>query len=167
MQMKVTQGYLVKLANYLAQPDRIFGGKCSGRVAYSVYMNSKVAKTYLDAFAEAFPPDPKWQEYSFKHDQVYVEAKVSTMEQLMALPPEQQAEIQKRISEIDAEYKDVIEKEQATEKERQKLLDEEVEVDLRTVTPDDIEIVGPDSWKIWTELFNGENGFIRGEKTEG
>ena len=167
MQMKVTQGYLVKLANYLAQPERIFGGKCSGRVAYSVYMNSKVAKTYLDGFNQAFPPDPKWQEYSFKHDQVYVEAKVTTMEQLMALPPEQQAEIQKKVAEIDGEYKDTIDKERATELERNKLLAEEVEVDLHTVTPDDIEIVGPDSWRIWTDLFNDGNGFIRGEKTEG
>lgn len=161
MHMTVKHGYLVQLANILEQPERIFGGTCSGSVAYKVYMNRNLAKTYRDGFLQAFPVDPKWAEYSRKHDAVYDEANVKTARELAALPQEQQADISARVAAIDEEYRDVIEKENAAEVERRRMLDEDVEVDLYTVKPDEVEISGPDAWALWSVLFNDGNGFIR------
>lgn len=167
MKMTVSHGYLVQMANILAQPERIFGGSCSGSTAYKVYMNRKVADGYRDGFLKAFPPqDPRWNEYTAKHDGVYAEAKVTTVQELVALPQEKQDEISKRISEIDEEYRDVIEAENKAEAERQKLLAEEVEVDLYTVTPEEISIAGDDAWKIWDALYADGKGFIREAKED-
>lgn len=164
MKMTVKHSYLIQLANILANPGRIFSGECKGTVAYKVYMDRNVAKTYLDGFVQAFPEDPRWVEYMQKHDNVYREANVQTTTQLAALPPEQQAEITEKISAIDAEYKDAIEKNNAIEIERRKTLDEEVEVDLYTVNSADISIQGDDAWVIWDVLYNNGNGIIRDEE---
>ena len=161
MKMTVKHSYLIQLANILANPSRIFSGDCQGSVAYKVYMNRNIAKTYLDGFVQAFPEDPKWLEYMQKHDSVYNEANVQTAAQLAALPPEKQAEITERVAAIDAEYKDVIEKNKALELERRKTLDDIVEVDLYTVKPTDIFIRGEGAWEIWDILWNNGNGFIR------
>ena len=165
MHMTVKHSYLIHVANILTHPERIFGGTCKGSIAYKMYLNRNVAKTYWDGFMQAFPVDPKWDEYVQKHDGVYAEEKVVTQNDLANLPEKKRADITAKIAEIDAEYKDVIEHEQAMEIERRKMLDEEVEVDLYTVAPDDVEISGPDGWKLWTILFNDGNGFIRPNET--
>lgn len=161
MKMTVKHSYLIQLANILANPASIFAGDCQGNVAYKVYMNRNLAKTYYDGFVQAFPADPKWIEYTQKHDAVYAEVNVQTQAQLAALPPEKQAEITSRVAEIDAEYKDVIEKNKVVEAERRKTLDDIVEVDLYTVKPTDIFIRGEGAWEIWDILWNNGNGFIR------
>ena len=166
MKMTVKHIYLIQLANILANPGRVFAGDCQGNVAYKVYMNRNVAKTYLDGFMQAFPEDPKWFEYTQKHDAVYAEANVQTAAELAALPPEKQAEITDKVAKIDAEYKDVIEKNRALEAERRKTLDELVEVDLYTVKPTDIHIKGEDAWDIWNALFNEGNGIIRDDEAK-
>jgi hypothetical protein len=166
MKMTVKHSYLIQLANILANPSRIFSGDCQGSVAYKVYMNRNIAKTYLDGFVQAFPEDPKWLEYTQKHDSVYNEANVQTAAQLAALPPEKQAEITERVAAIDAEYKDVIEKNKALELERRKTLDDIVEVDLYTVKPTDIQIQGQGAWEIWDVLYNNGNGIIRDDEAK-
>lgn len=160
MKMTVKQLYLIQLANILAVAPRIFTGDCQGEVGYKVYMNRNVAKTYLDGYTQAFPEDPKWAEYTQKHDMIYAEVNVQTTAQLAALPPEKQAEITERIAAIDAEYADTIEKHKTLEIERQKTLDDIVEVDLYQVKPSDIHIKGDDAWQIWDTLWNDGNGII-------
>ena len=162
MKMTVKHSYLIQLANILANPGRIFAGDCKGNVAYKVYLDRNVAKTYLDGFVQAYPVGPAWNEYMVKHDAVYAEANVQTIQQLNALPEEQRNEITAKIAAIDEEYKEVIEKNRALEEERRKTLEEEVEVDLYTLSPDDVNIQGQDSWEIWNVLYNDGNGIIRG-----
>lgn len=164
MKMTVKHSYLIQLANILDNAPMIFSGDCQGNVGYKVYLDRNVAKTYRDGFAQAFPEDPKWAEYAAKHDAVYFKAKAATAAQLAALPPEKQAEITEQVAAIDAEYKDVIEKHNAMKMERDKTLNEIVEVDLHTVSPSDIHIKGPDAWKIWDTLYNDGNGIIRDDK---
>ena len=166
MKMTVKHSYLLQLANILANSARIFTGDCQGSVAYKVYMNRNTAKTYLDGFIQAFPEDPKWFEYTQKHDGVYAEANVQTAAELAALPQEKQAEITEAVAKIDAEYKEVIEKNRALEEERRKTLDEMVEVDLYTVKPTDIHIKGDNSWEIWEILYNDGNGIIRDDEAK-
>lgn len=164
MKMTVKHNYLIQLANILAQPDRVFSGECKGNVAYKVYMNRNVAKTYYDGFMQAYPEDPKWGEYTAKHDAVYEEANVTTTAQFAALPEEQRAEITAKVAAIDEEYKDVIEKHNATESERRKTLEETVEVDLYVLNSSDVDIQGQNAWTIWDILYNNGNGIIRDEE---
>ena len=79
---------------------------------------------------------------------------------------EKQAEITEAVAKIDAEYKEVIEKNRALEGERRKTLDEMVEVDLYTVKPTDIHIKGENSWEIWEILYNDGNGIIRDDEAK-
>ena len=162
--MTVKHSYLIALANILANPPRIFAGDCSGNIAYKVYLDRQVAKTYLDGFTQAFPEDPKWIEYTQKHDAVYAEYNVRLATELAALPPETQADITARVSAIDTEYKDIIEKHKEMELERRKTLDDIVEVDLYKVKPSDIQIKGQGAWEIWDVLYNDGNGIIEADK---
>ncbi len=164
MKMTVKHSYLIQLANILAQPDRIFSGDCKGNIAYKVYMDRNVAKTYYDGFMQAYPVDPKWGEYTAKHDAIYEEANVRTTSDFAALPEDQRAEITAKVAAIDEEYKDVIDKNNATEAERRKTLEETVEVDLYTINSADVSIQGPNAWAIWDALFNNGNGIIRDEE---
>lgn len=166
MKMTVKHSYLIQVANILANPARIFSGDCQGSVAYKVYMDRNVAKTYLDGFLQAFPEDPKWAEYTQKHDGVYAEAHVQTAAELAALPEEKQAEITAQIAAIDTEYKDTIDKHRELELEQRKTLDEIVEVDLYTVKPSEVNIQGQGAWEIWDILYNGGNGIIRDDEAK-
>ena len=149
MKMSVTHQYLIDLANILSRPELVFAGQVPGSLGYKISMNLKTAKIYQDGFIQAFPMDPKWEEYVVRHNKLFSEANVRTDADLGNLPEAERAELMKKSVDLDEEYKDTREKERATEMERQKLLAEKVEVDLYTVTPDEITLKDPDGWRIW------------------
>lgn len=161
MKMKVKHGYLIELYNILARPAMVFKGDCSGTVAYKIYMNRSVAKTYAESYAQAFPEDPEWNKYALEHDAVLQEAGIATVTDLNKRSPEQRADISKKLAEIDAKYKEVIEKHNALEAERKKTMNEDIEVELYPVLPSDVHIRGMNAWKVWDTMFNDGNGIIR------
>ena len=159
--MTVKHQYLIDLANILSRPDLVFAGQVTGSLGYKISMNQKTAKTFLDGFLQAFPSDPKWDEYVQRHNQLFSEANVRVEADLANLPEEERAELLKKSADLDEEFKEVREKEQATEVERRKLLDEKVEVDLYVISPNEITLKDPDGWRLWTVLFNDGEGIIR------
>jgi len=161
MKLTVTHQYLIDLANILARPDLVFEGPVAGSLGYKVAMNQKTAKAFYDGFIQAFPSDPKWEQYVQLHNTLFRDAKVNTDAELASLPEEERSELMKKSADLDEEYKEAIEKERATDTERRKLLAEKVEVDLYTISPDEIKLKDPDGWRIWTVLFNDGEGIIR------
>jgi len=161
MKMKVKHQYLIDLANILSRPDLVFAGLVTGSLGYKISMNCKTAKTYYDGFMQAFPSDPKWDEYVQRHNQLFAAANVRVEADLANLPEEERTELLKKSADLDEEFKDVREKENAVEIERRKLLAEEVEVDLYTISPDEITLKDPEGWRVWTVLFNDGEGIIR------
>ena len=171
MKMTVTEGYLVTLADILTNPPAIFDGDCDGSVAMHIYLDREIANKHRDAFRQAFPDVTEYSEYVREHDAVYAEANVSTVDGLNALPEEQRAEITARIADIDAKYKDIIEKQRMVERNRREALSAEVTEDLYTVSPSDIKIrkgnmnilgsaINP--WQVWQLMYADGKGIIRG-----
>lgn len=161
MKMTVTHQYLIDLANILSRPELVFAGNVPGSLGYKISMNLKTAKMYQDGFVQAFPMDPKWEEYVLRHNKLFSDANVRTDADMGNLPEADRVELMKKSADLDEEYKEVREKERATEVERQKLLAEKVEVDLYTVAPNEITLKDPDGWRIWPILFNDGEGIIR------
>lgn len=161
MKMTVKHQYLVDLANILSRPELVFEGPVAGSLGYKISMNLKTAKTYFDGLMQAFPTDPKWEQYAVLHNKLFTDANVKTDADLSNLPETERAELMKKSAELDEEYKDVREKEQAAEIERRKLLEEKVDVDLYVISPNEITLKDPDGWRLWSILFNDGEGIIR------
>lgn len=185
MKMTVTHGYLLQLANILARPELVFDGECQGSIAYKIFMNRKTAMTYQEAFAQAFPPDPEMAKYAEERRGIFAEVDATTpecnddcnetdAETLSKRKADdnarKQALLTEKIAELDKKYAGAIEKARATEIEREKTLAEKVEVDLYTVSPNDIKIKTADpmypnstqnAWLIWAILYNDGQGIIR------
>ena len=69
------------------------------------------------------------------------------------LPVEQKDALQARVNTLMEEYKDAIAEEEVRNVDRNKFLDEEIEVDIRTVSPEEIpEIVAPDGWSVYSSI---------------
>ena len=170
MKMTVTEGYLVTLASILANPPAIFDGDCKGSVAMNIYLDREVANQHRDAFRQAYPDVPEYFDYIKERNAVYQAAKVVTVDDLNKLPEDQRAEVTKQVADLDAKYKDAIEKQQKVERDRREALESEVTVELHQVDAPDISIktgsiqitgsaVNP--WEIWQLLYADGNGIIR------
>ncbi len=170
MKMTVTEGYLVTLATILANPPAIFDGDCKGSVAMSIYLDREVANQHRDAFRQAYPDVPEYFDYIKERDTVYQGAKVETVDEFNKLPEDQRAKVTKQIADIDAKYKDAIEKQQKVKRNRREALEGEVTVELYQVDATDISIKtgsiqipgsAANPWEIWQLLYTDGKGIIR------
>ena len=161
MLMKVKHRYLVGLKNVLERPDDVFEGPVPGAIRYMVSRNYKIAKEEVDSILQEFPIAQEYMEYQGKRTQIFRDAKVETDPQFFALPEEERAEINKRLADLDEEYKDAISAEREMSAAREEFLDQELEVNLYTVKPDALNLKEPNGWQAWNILFNDGNGIIR------
>jgi len=170
MKMTVTEGYLVTLAAILANPPAIFDGDCKGSVAMNIYLDRELANQHRDAFRQAYPDVPEYYDYIKERNPIYEAVHVETVDQLNKLPEEQRAEVIKKVADLDAKYKDAIEKQQKVERDRREALAGEVTVELHQVDATDISIKtgsikipgsAANPWEIWQILYADGNGIIR------
>ena len=176
MKMTVTEGYLVTLATILANPPAIFDGDCRGSVAMNIYLDREVANQHRDAFRQAYPDVPEFYDYIKERNAVYQAAKVETVDDLNKLPEDQRAEVTKKVADLDAKFKDAIEKQQKVERDRREALEGEVTVELYQVDASDISIKtgsikipgsAANPWEIWQILYADGKGIIRMPATSG
>ena len=176
MKMTVTEGYLVTLATILANPPAIFDGDCRGSVAMNIYLDREVANQHRDAFRQAYPDGPEFYDYIKERNAVYQAAKVETVDDLNKLPEDQRAEVTKKVADLDAKFKDAIEKQQKVERDRREALEGEVTVELYQVDASDISIKtgsikipgsAANPWEIWQILYADGKGIIRMPATSG
>lgn len=176
MKMTVTEGYLVTLATILANPPAIFDGDCKGSVAMNIYLDREVANQHREAFRQAYPDVPEFYDYIKERNAVYQAAKVETVDDLNKLPEDQRAEVTKKVADLDAKFKDAIEKQHKVERDRREALEGEVTVELHQVDATDISIKtgsiqipgsAANPWEIWQLLYADGNGIIRMPATSG
>ena len=163
MKMTVKRGYLLALRNILANADSIFGGKISCRVRYAFSVNMKVCNKEAMEIEEGFPNDEKWMEYERGRIAILHESGIRSNEDLAKLSTEQMNAIEERIKVFAEPYEDAIKAQEEINKARSETLSEDVEVDLRTITPDELPdiIVENGDWQVWNTLFNDGNGIVR------
>ena len=71
--------------------------------------------------------------------------------------------LEERIKVYAEPYEDAIKAQEEINKARTETLNEDVEVELRTITPDELPaiILEHEDWQVWNVLFNDGNGIVR------
>lgn len=157
--MQITRRKLLDMNMVLMNAEQVFRKPIMGRFYYAVTKNRAISEEERKLTLEAYPYDEKFLEYERKRDAMLTEAVstrpegMSVNQALAMLPADQKDALQARVNTLMEEYKTAIDEENARNVERDKFLDEEIEVDIRTVTPDEIpEIVAADGWLVYSSI---------------
>lgn len=163
MKMTVKRKYLLELRSILANANQIFGGTIPSKVRYAFSVNMKRCNEEAKEIEEGFPNDEKWVEYERGRINLLHEAGVNSNADLSKLSTEQRNALEERIKVFAEPYEDAIKAQEEIVKARTDTLDEDVEVELRTITPDELPniIIENDDWQVWNVLFNDGNGIVR------
>lgn len=161
--MTVKRRYLINLRGILMNADKIFSGPIPCKVRYAFSVNLKRCTDEAKELDEGFPPDEKWLEYEKGRIQILNEGGIKTNEDITKLSTEQIAALEERVKVYGEPYADAIKAQEEIIKAREETLNEDIEVDLRTVTPDELPNIAVDGedWEIWNTLFNDGNGIVR------
>ena len=163
MKMTVKRRYLIELRGILMNADKIFSGPIPCKVRYAFSVNLKRCTDEAKELDEGFPPDEKWLEYEKGRIQILNEGGIKTNEDITKLSTEQIAALEERVKVYGEPYADAIKAQEEILKAREETLNEDIEVELRTVTPDELPNIAVDGedWEIWNTLFNDGNGIVR------
>ena len=163
MKMTVKRRYLLQLRSILINADQIFGGPIPCKVRYAFSVNLKRCNEEAREIYEGFPPDAKWVEYETGRKAILHECGIDKDEHLQKLSTEQLNSLEERIKVYAEPYEEAIKAQAEINKAKNETLDEEIEVDLRTVTPDELPniVVENEDWQVWNILFNDGNGIVR------
>jgi hypothetical protein len=163
MKMTVKRKYLLELRSILANANQIFGGTIPSKVRYAFSVNMKRCNEEAKEIEEGFPNDEKWVEYERGRINLLHEAGVNSNADLKKLSTEQFNALEERIKVFAEPYEDAIKAQDEINKARLETLNEDVEVEFRTITPDELPniILENDDWHVWNVLFNDGNGIVR------
>jgi len=163
MKMTVKRKYLLDLLPIFANAGNIFGGSIPSKVRYAFSVNMKRCSEEAKEIEEGFPNDPKWVEYEKGRIQMVHEAGINSNEDISKLSAEQLNALDERIKVYAEPFEEAIKAQAEIDKACAETLDEDIEVDLRTITPDELPIIKTEhnDWHIWNILFNDGNGIVR------
>lgn len=163
MKITVKRKYLLELRSILANANQIFGGTIPSKVRYAFSVNMKRCNEEAKEIEEGFPNDEKWMEYERGRINLLHEAGINSNADLTNLSTEQLNALEERIKVFAEPYEDAIKAQDEIVKARTDTLNEDVEVELRTITPDELPdiILENDDWQVWNVLFNDGNGIVR------
>lgn len=163
MKMTVKRKYLLDLRNIFANADKIFGGKIPSKVRYAFSVDMKRCNEEAKEIEEGFTNDEKWLEYERGRINLLHEAGVNSNDDLAKFSTEQLNALEERIKVYAEPYEDAIKAQEEINKARTETLNEDVEVELRTITPDELPtiILENEDWQVWNVLFNDGNGIVR------
>ena len=163
MKMTVKRGYLLQLRNILLNADKVFGGPIPCKVRYAFSVNLKRCTDEAKEIDDGFPPDEKWVEYERGRIAILREAGINSNADIAKLSQEQVTALEERIKVYGEPYEDAINAQNEINRAKNETLSEDIEVDLRTVTPDELPniIVENEDWQVWNILFNDGTGIGR------
>ena len=163
MKMTVKRKYLLDLRAIFANANTIFGGAIPSKVRYAFSVNMKRCNEEAKEIEEGFPPDEKWLEYERGRVAILHEAGINSNEDLAKLSTEQLSALEERIKVFAEPYEDAIKAQDEINKAKAETLDEDVEVELRTITPEELPtiVIENEDWQVWNILFNDGNGIVR------
>jgi hypothetical protein len=163
MKMTVKRSYLFELRSIFANADKIFGNPIPSKTRYAFSVNMKRCNEEAKEIDEGFPNDEKWVEYERGRLKILHDAGVNSNADLAKLDKEQMSALEERIKVYAEPYEDAIKAQDEINKARNETLAEDIEVELRTITPDELPpiIIDRDDWQVWNVLFNDGNGIVR------
>ncbi len=158
---------LIDLGRVLSQAKQIFKQPIAGRFYYAVTKNFAIAQEELKLTQEAYPDSPDIIAYDTRRNEIINEfgetlakgfSNMSVIERDAIINSPDVDKTKKdglisKLAALDEEFKDVLEEYHKTEAQRNEFLNEDIEVDIKTVTPDEIpELVAGDGWTIYSDL---------------
>ena len=148
---------LLRLNVVLQQVDLIFGKNVSIKFFDAVKYNLEKTEDERKLTYQAYPVDQKYFEYDQNRRAIFGEEGITNDFQLRELAmkdPERFKAIQERQRKLISEYKEAIDAENAMSAERGKYLNEDVAIDLKVVSMDDLpEFVDDEHINTW-EIFD-------------
>lgn len=152
--MKLTRGKVLELNHVLANTN--FEMPISARFRYTVSQNIKITKEEIDAINEAFQAPEEVNEYTAARQKIVAGAGISTDEEYKSLEEEARKALDENLKALDEQYAELLQEVREIEKERQEFLQEEVDLDLKTIKVDDMPDISEDNqyphWQIWAVL---------------
>lgn len=139
--MKLTREKLILLSSVLQHAERIFKSP-NGKFYYAFRRNRDIANEEYKLSFEAYPVDPKYQEYQIKRREIFNENGVFNdfaLQKLAVNDIEKFNAMQERQRKLAEEYKEAIETENKVGAERNEFFKEELDnVPLRRVSVSDV-----------------------------
>ena len=150
---KITRRFAIAVYNMCRVGQ--FGKPISSKFRYMLSYNLAKTEPEYKATMDAYPPDPKFLEFISKRDGINKEFNVTTEADIAALPADVKPVYFKRHDELKEQYADAIAVAQNGTPEYNKFLDEEIELELRHVSIDDVPatILNPNDADIWSVLY--------------
>lgn len=151
--MKVKRSYAIELNNVLSRADQVFKAPITGRFYYMVSYNRKLTEEERKLTLEAFPYDENFVAYESKRIEMLNKAGVYSNADIEKLSPEARSDLEAAVTKWRDDNIDVIKAEEAIDVERNKFLDEDIDLNLKTFTPDELpEIIAEDNWAVYNIL---------------
>ena len=157
--MKIKREKVLILNNILRQVSRIFKAPISGKFYYTVTRNHQIAEEERKLCFEAYPMDQKYIEYDQKRQAIYLKEGIKNDAQLNEVAMKDAVKfnaIQESQRKLAEEYKDAIDAERQMAATRQEFFDEDIEIDIRTVSGDELPEIDPDaglnSWNVFMNI---------------
>ena len=155
--MIIKRKTLLELNDVLQQAEQLFAGRITGKFYYAVSRNRIKTDEERKLCFEAYPVDPKYLEYEQKRAEVFFNENIindSMYQTLMESDPEKAAAIQERLRKLHEEYKETIEKEAPVNEQRKEFFNEDVDIDLLTISSELVPNVnaGVNSWVVYKAL---------------
>lgn len=150
---KITRRFAIAVYNVCR--TGVFGKPIPSKFRYMLSYNLAKTEPEYKATMDAYPPDPKFMEFIGKRDAVNREFNVVTEDDIAALPADVKPVFYKRHDDLKEQYADAISVAQSGTPEYNKFLDEEIDLDLRYVSIDDVPatILNPNDGDIWGVLY--------------
>jgi hypothetical protein len=149
--MKVKREYTIKLNN--ACRNGQFEQPISGRFRYMLSNNLKTTEEERKLILEAFPADPKFLEYDSKRRKINDEYKITDPTDIEKMETDIKDAYLNKHEVLKTEYVDALSVQDEINKELNTFLQEEIEIDLKTVKPDDVPVIlNKNHWEIWDAL---------------
>lgn len=152
--MKLTRKNVVELDHVLKTTN--YDMPIGARFRYTTSSNLKVTGAEIAEINAAFPVPDAYKEFKQKENAVYVEFGVTNINDIAKFEEEKKQALEAKFDALKEEYADAIDEYNAIEKEKIDFLNEEIEINLRTVKVDDVPNIATENvyphWEIWRVL---------------
>jgi len=154
MKMKLKRRQVIELNHVLTTTK--FDLPINGKFRYALTANTKITGDEIKQLNEAFPPCPAFIEFKKKEGEIYKSFSVNSQESIDKLEEGKRQDLEEKLIALRGDYDPAIKDQDAINKERIDFSEEEIEIDLKTVKPEDTPNISEDNkyfhWDIWNTL---------------
>ena len=154
MKLKIKRRQVIELNHVLTTTQ--FDLPINGKFRYALTANIKITGDEIKQLNEAFPPCPAFVEFKQKEADIYKLLGVTSQESIDKLEEGKRQDLEEKLIMLRNEYELAIKDQDAINKERIDFSEEEIEIDLKMIKPEDFPNISETNkyfhWDIWNTL---------------